>query len=182
IAAIILIGALVGLVAPAWSAEAAVPGVRVEALNVPAAGKTGFTLLRPEQTGVTFTNSLDPWASAGNRVLNNGSGLAAGDFDNDGRVDLFFCSLNQRNRLFKNLGDWQFKDVTEEAGFRFPPLFYRAAVFADLNGDGWLDLLVGSASQGVFCYVNDQRGRFTDVTATAGTASPFANETLALAD
>ena len=179
---IIIAGALTGLVSTAWTAEPVVPGIRLVHLKVPDAGQTGFTLLRPEQTGVTFTNTLDSWASASNRVLNNGSGLAAGDFDNDGYVDLFFCSLNQRNRLFKNLGGWQFKDVTEEAGFRFPPLFYRAAVFADLNGDGWLDLLVGSASQGVFCYVNDQRGRFTDVTATAGTASPFANETLALAD
>ena len=164
------------------SAESPVPGVQTIPLTLAPDGKTGFSPLRPARTGVTFTNSLDPWASSSNRVLNNGSGVASGDFDNDGLPDLFFCSLNQRNRLFKNEGNWRFKDVTEESGLRFPPLFFRAAVFADLNGDGWLDLLVGSASQGVFCYLNDQRGRFTDATAQAGTASPFANETLALAD
>jgi hypothetical protein len=75
-----------------------------------------------------------------------------------------------------------FKDVTEESGLRFPTLFYRGAVFADLNGDGWLDLLVGSVSQGVFCFLNDGRGHFTNATAQAGTASPFTTETLALAD
>ena len=166
----------------ASAAQPTGPGVRVIPLNVPAAGRPGFTLLGPQQSGVTFTNSLDPGASAGNRVLNNGSGVAAGDFDNDGRVDLFFCSLNQRNRLFKNLGNWQFKEVTDEAGLRFPPLFYRAAVFADLDGDGWLDLLVGTASQGVLCYLNDQHGHFTDATVQAGVASQFAVETLALAD
>jgi hypothetical protein len=180
--ACILAGPLAGLTDPVWSAEPAAQGVRAVTLNVPTSGKPGFTLLRPQQTHVTFTNSLDQWASATNRVLNNGSGIAAGDFDNDGKTDLFFCSLNQRNRLFRNLGNWQFQDVTDESGLRFPSLFYRGAAFADLNGDHWLDLLVGSASQGVLCFLNDRRGRFTNATAQANTASPFANETLALAD
>jgi hypothetical protein len=179
---LILLATLECLSVNAWSADSLGPGVRVSVLNVPGSGRTGFTLLRPEQTQVNFTNTLDAWTSASNRVLNNGSGLAAGDFDNDGLVDLFFCSLNQQNRLFKNLGNGQFKDATEESGLRFPPLFYRGAVFADLNGDGWLDLLVGSVSRGVLCFLNDQHGHFTDATAQAGTASPFANETLALAD
>jgi hypothetical protein len=54
-------------------------------------------------------------------------------------------------------------------------------VFADVNGDGWLDLLVGSVSQGVFCFLNDQRGHFTNATTQAGTASPTQMK-LALAD
>jgi hypothetical protein len=178
----ILAAALAALALTAWPAEPPAPGVSAVTLKIPATGRTGFTLLDPKRTRVTFTNTLDEWASATNRVLNNGSGVAAGDFDNDGRVDLFFCSLNQQNRLFRNLGHWQFKDVTGEAGLQFPALFYRAAVFADVNSDGWLDLLAGSASRGVFCFLNDQRGHFTDATAEANTASPFANETLALAD
>src|SRR6266700_2375777 len=108
-----------------WSGPMVVPGVRVLPLNGAGQGGPGFTLLPPDQTGLGFTNSLDEWAAASNRVLNNGSGVAAGDFDNDGWVDLFFCSLNQGNRLFKNLGNWQFQDVTEQAGLRFAPGFYR---------------------------------------------------------
>lgn len=175
--ALLLWGAI--LEAPAQPAPA---GIRITPLNASDSGASLFTLHPPARTQVTFTNSLDERASAGNRVLNNGSGLAAGDYDNDGLVDIFLCSLNQRNRLFKNLGDWRFKDVTDEAGLKFPPLYYRGATFADLNGDGWLDLLVGSASQGVLCFLNNQRGSFTDATTEANTASPFANETLALAD
>src|SRR5438093_7088527 len=149
----------------AWSgsvlaAETNAPLFRESELRLPPAGKTGFTLLRPEQTGILFTNTLSDWASAENRVLNNGSGVAAGDYDNDGRVDLFFCSLNNQNRLFKNLGNWRFADVTAEAGLNFPAGYYRAAVFADLNGDGWLDLLVGMVGNGVLCFLNDGQGHF----------------------
>ena len=176
-----VMGISIGRAAEA-SGRSSVPGVRATPLKPPGDGKIGFTLLPPAQTHVTFTNTLDPQASAENRVLNNGSGVAAGDFNNDGWVDLFFASLNGRNRLFQNLGDWTFADVTEQAGLKFKPLFYRSAVFADLDGDGWLDLLIGTASQGVECFLNDRQGHFTDVTASAGTTTRFANETLALAD
>jgi hypothetical protein len=159
------------------------PAIQERALTVSSAtGRPGFTLLDASQTRLTFTNAIGYWESVTNRVLNNGSGVAAGDFDQDGNVDLFFCSLNQRNRLFKNLGGWQFKDVTDGSGLRFPPAFYRAAVFADINGDTWLDLLVGTANSGVRCYLNNGQGKFSDFTAEANTTSPFANATLTLAD
>src|SRR5262245_17378670 len=70
---------------------------RWASLNLPRRGKTGFTLLAPEQTGVTFTNSLEEQAGAANRVLYNGSGVAVGDYDNDGLPDIYFCSLNGMN-------------------------------------------------------------------------------------
>jgi len=76
-------------------------GFRWAELEVPRSGKTGFTLLSPEQTGINFTNTLDERAGEANRVLFNGSGVAVGDFDNDGWPDLYFCSLNGRNALFK---------------------------------------------------------------------------------
>src|SRR5439155_3219941 len=150
-------------------------------LDVPQTGKTGFTLLPAGQTGVTFTNSLDEQAGAANRVLYNGSGVAVGDFDNDGRPDLYFCSLNGRNSLYKNLGGWRFADVTAQAGLKRDPRYYRGAVFADVNGDGWLDLLVCVTGGGVQCFLNDGHGGFTDATVPARTASPFGSMTLALA-
>jgi hypothetical protein len=164
------------------AAEQPSANVRETALRVPATGKAGFTFLKPEQTGLTFTNELSELASAENRVLNNGSGVAAGDFDNDGRTDLFFCSLNNQNRLFRNLGDWRFVDVTAQAGLKFATGYYRAALFADLNGDGSLDLLVGTVGRGVICFLNDGGGRFTDMTSQAGTTTQYATESLAVAD
>ena len=88
------------------------PGFRSAKLELPAAGKTGFTILPPHQTGITFTNLLDEYAGASNRTLYNGSGVAVGDFDNDSWPDIFFCSLGGQNTLYRNLGDWRFADVT----------------------------------------------------------------------
>src|SRR6266508_1868833 len=102
-------------------------------LNVPRGGKTGFTLLTPDQTGIAFTNALEAKAGAANRVLYNGSGVAVGDYDKDGLPDIYFCSLNGRNVLYKNLGNWKFKDVTRETGVTVGDQYYRGAVFADIN-------------------------------------------------
>ncbi len=151
-------------------------------LPVPAQGKPGFTLLNPQETGVAFTNSIDERAAAANRTLYNGSGAATGDFDGDGLPDIFFCSLNGRNTLYKNLGGWRFADVTEQAGLKRDTRYYRGAVFADVNGDAQLDLLVCVQGDGVLCFLNAGNGRFTDATAGARTATKFAATTLALAD
>src|SRR6185437_3265664 len=93
----------------AWHDE---KNVRWADLAVPAAGQAGFTLLSPDQSGIQFTNTLDEWSSAANRVLENGSGVAAGDYDGDGRPDIFLCGLSGRNALYRNLGGLRFEDVT----------------------------------------------------------------------
>jgi hypothetical protein len=90
-------------------------GGRWTRLEMPPIGRPGFTLMPPEATGVGFTNTLSEAASAANRVLKNGSGLALGDFDGDGLVDLFLCGLEQPSRLYRNLGNWQFEEVTAQA-------------------------------------------------------------------
>jgi hypothetical protein len=79
-------------------------GFRWAELNVPSGGKTGFHLLPPKETGISFTNTLDLRAGEANRVLFNGSGVAVGDYNNDGLPDIFFCSLNGHNTLYQNLG------------------------------------------------------------------------------
>jgi hypothetical protein len=159
-----------------------VPGARWAELPNPAVGRTGFTLMSPAETGIAFTNSISEEAAAANRVLYNGSGIAVGDFDNDGRPDIYFCSLNGRNTLYKNLGGWRFSDVTVQAGLKRDARYYRGAVFADVNGDGALDLLVCVLGGGVECFINDGHGHFTDTTGAARTTSRFGSSTLALAD
>lgn len=158
------------------------PAGRWAELPIPQKGKTGFTRLDNTRTGIRFTNVLDELSGAANRVLYNGAGLAAGDVDGDGLPDLFFCNLSGNNRLYRNRGGWRFEDVTESAGLATSTPGTRGAVFADLNGDGALDLLISINGQGVQCHLNDGRGRFQDATARAGTASDAGSTTLALAD
>jgi len=162
-----------------WHQE---PGYRWDELNVPSGGKTGFRLLTPEETGITFTNILEERTGEGNRVLFNGSGVAIGDIDHDGRPDIFFCSLDGHNALYRNLGGFKFKDITEGSGIVCTNHFCRGAVFADINGDGHLDLLIATTGNGVLCFLNDGQGHFQDITQTAGTATRYGSVTMALAD
>jgi hypothetical protein len=136
------------------------PGYRFRELAVPSGDKPGFTLLRPEETGIRFTNSLPESRSLTNTIAANGSGVAAGDVDGDGLCDLFFCGLGGGSRLYRNLGGWHFEDITERAGITCTNLDATGAVFADINGDGHLDLLVNSIGGGTHVFINDGQGRF----------------------
>jgi enediyne biosynthesis protein E4 len=180
LAALILGSAERGSAAP--GPESQEPGFRWSALNVAPTGQVGFTLLAPQTTGLHFTNRLSELAGAENRVLYNGAGVAAGDVNRDGRPDLFFCDLSGHNALFLNLGDWRFREATVESGLATPMPASRGATFADVNGDGALDLLVSVNRRGVVVYLNDGRGHFSDQTASAGTTHDDGSTTLALAD
>ena len=179
-AALVTLGVALMAAEPEWTVVA---GGRWRALPAPSVpGKVGFTLQSPDQTLVRFTNTIDEWSAAENRVLLNGSGVAAGDFDGDGWPDLFFTGLDAPCRLYRNLGNWKFQDVTASSGIALSGKNYRGAVFADLNGDNALDLLVATTGQGVLCFQNNGRGQFTDVTAQARLGGTSGSVTLALAD
>jgi hypothetical protein len=117
-----------------------------------------------------------------NHILLNGSGVAAGDVDGDGFCDLYFCGLDGRNALYRNLGDWRFVDIAVEAGVDCPNLDATGAVLADLDGDGDLDLLVSAVRGGVHCFANEGRGHFKDVTTASGLASGTAGMSMTLGD
>ena len=151
-------------------------------LAVPTSGKTGFTLLSREQTGLDFTNSLALGRSITNHVLLNGSGVAAGDVDGDGWADLYFCGLDGPNKLYKNLGNWRFEDMTGAAGVACPSMDATGAALADADGDGDLDLFVNSIGAGTHLFVNDGKGRFTPSAKSPVLNQGQAGVSLALAD
>ncbi len=145
-------------------------------------GKPGFTLLSPSKTKITFTNRLSQEQIENNRFLLGGSGVATGDIDGDDLVDVYFACLDGPNVLYKNLGNWKFKDVTEEAGVACPDRFSNGVTFADIDGDNDLDLLVTALGGPNACFLNDGSGNFTEVTESVGLKSNMGSTSMALAD
>jgi hypothetical protein len=135
-----------------------------------------------------------PAAASARQAVEYGMGVAAGDYDNDGRADVLLTSVGG-NRLFHNLGGGKFADVTAKAGLAGRRAFSTSAMWLDYDKDGHLDLLICNYVQwtpetDVFCssdgktksyctpeayrgstswlYRNKGDGTFEDVTARAG--------------
>ncbi len=153
----------------------------VSELKMPAKSADGFRLLSPEITGIDFSNAVASTLLEENRILENGSGVALGDIDGDGRCDIYFCSLAGTNRLYRNLGDWKFQEIAVEAGVALVAQKSTGAVFADVDGDGDLDLLINSLGGGTRLFLNDGQGRFSEST-NSGLVRQFGATSMALAD
>lgn len=131
------------------------------------------------QTGIQFRHTD---GSSGQRYIVETvtAGLATFDYDNDGQIDIYFVNgaplagtkvaTPPRNALYRNLGDMQFQDVTEQAGVG--DLGYGMGVaVADYDNDGFQDLYVSNFGPNVF-YHNNGDGTFTEVTRQTKTAGP----------
>ena len=156
------------------------PGFRSLEVHPGTNGKAGFTLMNPQATGVLFTNELQGDSFATNLVAHNGAGVAIGDVDGDGWADVYLCSLAGSNRLYRNLGLWRFDEMnpgeTACAG-----QISTGATFADVDGDGDLDLLVNSIGAGTRLFLNNGKARFTEA-ANSGLSRTASATSLALAD
>ena len=98
----------------------------------------------------------------------SGNGLCIGDVDGDGLPDLFLTHYDQGNRLYRNLGNWNFAEVTKSAGVGGGGAWCAGPSFADIDSDGDLDLHVCVFNGPNLLYQNDGNGSFSEISAQAG--------------
>jgi hypothetical protein len=132
---------------------------------------TGFEE-RARGAGIAFRmNNLSREQGAERFRINlydHGSGLAVGDFDGDGRDDIYFLNQHGTNALYRNAGDGSFVDVSAKAGVALGDRVSVGASFADYDNDGFADLFVTSTRGGNILFHNRRDGTFQDVTTAAG--------------
>ena len=109
---------------------------------LPLTGRLYRNDLTVRADGTRTLRFTDVTAASGMDAREYGMGVAAGDVDNDGRVDLYLTNLGP-NQLFRNNGDGTFSDVSRRSGVDDPGWGVSAA-FVDYDRDGWLDLYVGN--------------------------------------
>ncbi len=139
---------------------------------------TLFKRLSPQDTGIGFRNDLP--ADTTFNILNylyyyDGGGVAAGDVNGDGLIDLYFTASALSNRLYLNRGDFRFEDATDQAGVAGEGDWTKGVAMADVNGDGLLDIYVSNVAyldkQGRNeLFINRGDGAFTDQAAAYGLA------------
>ncbi len=114
---------------------------------------------------LTFTDSLNIYS------YNNfyaGGGVALADFDQDGRLDIYFVSNQHRNQLYLNRGDFVFEEVASTSGIQGSYPWSTGVSVVDINADGHLDLYVtnSGAIQAEFraneLFINNGDGTFTE--------------------
>ena len=136
-----------------------------------------FTLLPGSNTGITFRNDIAEDPSMFYYLyeyLYLGAGVSVGDINNDGLQDIYFSSTRGYNKLYLNLGNFKFRDITQSAGVNGGEGIKTGVNMVDINGDGFLDILVCKSGykdpnlRKKILYINNHNLTFTNKAAGYG--------------
>ncbi len=107
-----------------------------------------FLELSIEESGIDFRNDIEDdsvFNELTYRNFYNGGGVAVGDINNDGLIDVFMGANQGENKLYLNKGNFHFEDITDQAGIRKKHKWSTGVTMADVNADGLLDIYVCAA-------------------------------------
>ncbi len=138
-----------------------------------------FQKMDDAHTGIDFANILQEDVGTRENIFDfdyfyNGAGVGVGDINNDGLPDVFFCGNQVANKLYLNKGDLIFEDITEQAGINAGKGWSNGVTFADINGDGWLDIYVSQGGPGDIStrenllFINQQDLTFIEAASSTG--------------
>lgn len=147
-----------------------------------------FQQLDPDQIGINMVHPIDTRHRL-KRLYESGyavGGIALGDIDADGLLDVFFASGPRANKLYRQVatldGQVRFEDITADAGVAGGRAWSSGASMVDIDGDGDLDIHVTNYDEPNHLFVNDGTGRFTEGAKAAGLAITDASLFPAFAD
>ena len=153
-------------------------------------GRSSFSEIPESESGLVF--NLRPKAKESADLKSNpffvtrkqAIGVCAGDFDNDGLDDLFFCHSFGGHQIFRNLGDLKFVDVTKKMNLSSLFLDHWAVgcSFVDIDGDGWLDLFVAGTGDPNLLLINQSGKSFVESSAKMGMSRVGASVQMAFSD
>ncbi len=104
-----------------------------------------FEKVPSDVSGISFNNNVEETYQKNYEsfaYVYNGAGVATGDFNNDGLIDIYFVGNEVPNRLYINQGNMKFKDITVPAGVDGGKGWKNGVTLVDINHDGLLDIYV----------------------------------------
>lgn len=140
-----------------------------------------FTNMSSDSTNIAFENRLsfnETFNIYTYRNFYNGGGVALGDVNNDGLLDVYFSANQEKNKLYLNRGNFKFEDITTKAGVGGTRAWSTGVSMADVNADGWIDIYVCNSGDVKGdnklneLFINNQDGTFTDKANEYNVADP----------
>lgn len=148
-----------------------------------------FKNIPVSQSGVSFNNAVIETETFNLYTYNyiyDGSGVAVGDINNDGLMDLYFTGNATANKLYLNEGNMKFKDISVSAGVAGDDRWMTGTTMADVNNDGYMDIYISVAgatdNRQNILYINQGNNTFKEEAGKYGVADNGASTQAAFFD